>query len=92
MHFKSQSFINFGIIQKNDTDGLPLFLLCCSKYGRMSNHSPQCDSLHLVHPQSVSQSVEIEETAPALVTVTVLLATAGHTAYSLPLAVRNLAH
>ena len=42
-------------------------------------------SLHLVHPQSVTQRVEMEEPAPALVTVTVLLATAGHTASTLPL-------
>ena len=42
-------------------------------------------SLHLVHPQSVTQRVEMEETAPALVTVTALLATEGHTASTPPL-------
>ncbi len=68
-----------------------LFFVAVSMYIRMSNHSPQCDLLHLVHPQSVSQRVEMEETAPVLVTVTVLLATADHTANSLPLAVRSLA-
>ena len=55
----------------------------------MSNLCPIIDlsmtSLHLVHPQSVTQSVEMEEPAPALVTVTVLLATAGRTASTLPL-------